>query len=111
MATISARKVAGVARSVVEIAVGMANMALARTAPPIAPTTWAGTYTAERAGAQTGVGAAAEEGVGERDHGVEVRARDRGEQQDEHPEAQRSGDGVLEQLQPGVGGEALRGDA
>jgi len=65
----------------------------------------------DRARVRRAVAAASEEVVGEGDHGVEVRAGQGREDQDDDGEAERGGGGVLQQLQPGVGGrEALGHD-
>jgi hypothetical protein len=57
-------------------------------------------------------GQAAERGVGEGHHRVEMTARDGPEHQDDRVQAGRGRRRVLQQLQPGVaGGQALGGDA
>jgi hypothetical protein len=61
---------------------------------------------------EVAAGQAAERGVDDRHHRVEVGARDRPEDEDEGEEAGRRRGRVLEQLQPGVvGGELGGGDA
>ncbi len=77
------------------------NMRLATITPMHAPSDLRGHVDAGLGGAHT-----AEEPVGQRDHGVEVRARHGSEGEDEGHERGTGGDCVDQQLQTDVAGQA-----
>ena len=86
---------------------GSSNMRLARTAPAIGAGDLREDVGGEIAAGEPGAGAAAEPPVGGGHDGVEVRAGDRAEHEDQHAEPERGGDGVLQQLQADVVGESV----